>query len=435
MKNFSRRKFLLLSGGIIGAALVPAAVWKLWECRGADAAGQATGKVLRAAGQSFDVKGADVQYLRQLITPDITSSRTVMWQSQGSEQGLLEYRVAGETEIHKLYSDKTQFKTYDKGLINLHGVILADLQPDTVYEYRVGRDGVMTDWCHLSTAGGSDFTVLLFPDSQCSANYNVWKETAQAAWQMNPDARFFINMGDLVDNGQQYSQWQAWLDGAGGLLEQIPFAPVCGNHEDYSLDWKMAEPDTYLQLFQLPDNGLKEYSELFYSYDAGDVHFVVLDSQQSELAEFKPDLFQAEYEWLERDLAKTAKKWKIVMLHKHVFDYMKHTGITELGRFFMPLFDKYGVDIVFTAHLHTYHRTRPLYNGVPAAKGTVYISTGRAGDMAWPGYFPAQPGIDVEECDELTEPNYIALHISENELWVECCLPDGRTVDNVKLMK
>ncbi len=73
-------------------------------------------------------------------------------------------------------------------------------------------------------------------------------------------------MRDLVDNGQDEWQWNAWFDGGAKLLKAIPFVPVMGNHETYSLDWKMAKPDYYLSLFALPSNGLAELERFAYSY-------------------------------------------------------------------------------------------------------------------------------------------------------------------------
>ena len=58
------------------------------------------------------------------------------------------------------------------------------------------------------------------------------------AWQQNPDSNFFINMGDLVDNGYDLSQWNAWFNSVEAMNTQIPVAPVQGNHEFYTTEWK-----------------------------------------------------------------------------------------------------------------------------------------------------------------------------------------------------
>ena len=94
-----------------------------------------------------------------------------------------------------------------------------------------------------------------------------------------------------------------------------------GNHEDYSLDWKMAKPDRYLAHFHLPNNGDADYKDHFYSFDWGDVHFTVLDTQLNELKEWYPDLFEREKKWAADDLARTGKKWKVVLMHKDPLQY------------------------------------------------------------------------------------------------------------------
>jgi hypothetical protein len=44
------------------------------------------------------------------------------------------------------------------------------------------------------------------------------------------------------------------------------------------------------------------------------------------------------------------------------------------------LFDHYGVDIVWTGHIHSYERTWPVFAGKPdQTRGTVYMITGGGG--------------------------------------------------------
>lgn len=62
-----------------------------------------------------------------------------------------------------------------------------------------------SDWHSLKTAGASTFKCLIFPDSQ-SSDYSDWENLAQTAATLNPDAAFFINMGDIVDNGEDHTQ-------------------------------------------------------------------------------------------------------------------------------------------------------------------------------------------------------------------------------------
>ncbi|MFR9126388.1 MAG: hypothetical protein ACLVLA_01225 [Acidaminococcus intestini] len=71
-----------------------------------------------------------------------------------------------------------------------------------------------------------------------------------------------------MDNGEHAYQWDAWFDALQGVIERIPVAPLLGNHETYTLDWKVRRPLAYLQLFQLPA-GDARYAGEFYSFDVG----------------------------------------------------------------------------------------------------------------------------------------------------------------------
>ena len=245
------------------------------------------------------------QQLRQVITADSKTSRTIMWQTHAPESDAwVEYKLQGENELHRVRAQGKEFAT-DSGTVYQQSVTLTALEPGTVYEYRAGGGKEFSAWQTLKTDTGGAFTALIFGDSQ-SLDYNVWRKTAAYAYSHDPEAAFFINMGDLVDNGEQYSQWRSWFRGASGLLPQIPVAPISGNHENYSLQWKPYRGDLYLNLFDLPLNGPEGLQKQAYSYDYGDVHFSVIDTQQEELNEWKPELIASQVSWLERDLAAMA---------------------------------------------------------------------------------------------------------------------------------
>ena len=89
-----------------------------------------------------------------------------------------------------------------------------------------------------------------------------------------------------------------------------------GNHETYDLNWKVRMPEGYLHRFSLPDNGREKYRNQFYSFTVGDVHFVVLNTQNTELKEWEPDLTRDQQEWFQEDMARNRKNWNIVLMHK-----------------------------------------------------------------------------------------------------------------------
>lgn len=273
-----------------------------------------------ATGQAENYAGADkISFLRQLITADASTSRTIMWQADEKlENPAAEYKNAAG-QITAVPASVQELNT-GSGTLYVYTAALTGLEPGSAYEYRAGYEGSRTGWHKLPAAQPDSFKALIFPDSQ-SSDYSGWRKLAQTAYSKNEDAAFFINMGDLVDNGYDFSQWRAWFNSVAPMIENIPFAPVMGNHETYNMDWQIAPPTPYLTLFNLPENGTDANKNQYYSFDYGDVHFVVLNTQTDEMADFNPDLMQQQLSWLRSDLAGTQSKWKIVLMHKDILRY------------------------------------------------------------------------------------------------------------------
>ena len=100
----------------------------------------------------------------------------------------------------------------------------------------------------------------------------------------------------------------------------------------------------------------------------------------------------------------------------------------------MPLFDELGVDLVFSAHLHTYRNRGHLYHFTRSQRGPLYILTGVAGNVRYPGLW-----ID-HELDQTIAPqpetdNYLTLEASADALRVQCFLPDGTRIDDASITK
>lgn len=430
----------------------------------------ALGALLLGCGKTADnfkaFTQADAFNIRQVITADSATSRTVMWQSETEEKdAFVEFRLvkaegvkAGGVKADGAKADRTNAsevkadgaatkaksftqkewlneKFTDNGKTSfVHTVTLQNLQPGTEYEYRLGCGDKRSEWFRLTTAQGNKYKVLIFPDSQ-SANYKSWEDVAMPAWQRNQDARFFIAMGDLVDNGEHAYQWNEWFSRIRPMITRIPVAPVLGNHETYTSDWKVRLPLAYLHYFQLPEGAPEKYKNQFYSFDYGDVHFVVLNNLMREMEQFQPDMLQEQLAWFRADMEKTKKKWKIVLMHKDVLRYgfltrktPRAEGISEEGKLLMPLFDQYGVDVVLTAHLHTYRNRGRIYNFARSNKGPLYILTGVAGDVRYPNLWKRH-SLDVAMAPQPETNNYLVMEADSDKLKFSCYLPDGTKVD------
>lgn len=389
------------------------------------------------------ITGKEVTNIRQMITKDMSRSRTIMWQSDSSEKDpAVEYRLAGQAEIQAVKASEEKMED-GKEITFIHTAKLENLTPDQNYEYRIRYGSKASAWKKFSTPSGTDFKAIVFPDSQ-SSDYSIWGNTAAGAWKKAPDARFFINMGDIVDNGEDPYQWNEWFKYAQPFVEQIPFAPVMGNHEIYTLDWKVRRPLAYMKLFNVPGNGYKVYPNRFYSYDIGEVHFVVLDTQNRELDELEPDLLKVELTWFRQDLDKNRKKFNVVLMHKDPLQYAfnpasgrpatRKEGFSAEGEEWMPLFDEYGIDLVLSAHLHTYRNRGLIRNFQRSQQGPLYILTGLAGNVQYPNLW-ARHSLDLVIAPQPETENYLILEKKGDTLHLASYLPDGSLIDEVEVEK
>jgi hypothetical protein len=90
----------------------------------------------------------------------------------------------------------------------------------------------------------------------------------------------------------------------------------------------------------------------------------------------------------------------------------------------VPIFETYGVDVVFNGHDHHYERTCPILNGACAAGGVVYYITGGAGASLYPvmgDWFTASN-------DSLT--HFLKVEVNDCRLHVDAVDADGVVFDS-----
>lgn len=443
------------------------------------------GKYTRVLAAYVPIGDGEVRFIRQLITADSSTSRTIMWESVKPEASpVVEYRLKDGAATKQTVAKQTAAKSQDsdskiqsvaatESVLTdddvtryLYTATLTGLTPRTTHEYRVGYENKRGDWHPLTTAGSGankvattddaantsattgdaeaakseDFTALIFPDSQ-SADYRGWDALAKEAYKRNPTAAFFINMGDLVDNGEDASQWDAWFTAVEPMIEDIPFVGVMGNHETYNLQWQVREPKVYLSLFDFPAVPQREDNNRYYSFDYNDVHFVVLDTQLAERPEAeRAQALAREEAWLRQDLATTKARWKVVLMHKDILRYPNTKrpdtvpGITDMGYVFMPIFDAYHVDAVVSAHYHMYRRRGHIKDFKRDESGPLYIISGVAGDVRYATLWKSHP-LDTFVSPYPAEANYIVLTKTDDRLTFEAYLPNGTKFDEVQVNK
>lgn len=385
-----------------------------------------------------------IQFPRQIITADSSTSRTVMWQADGGLQDS-SFVLTAPGGSPEPYAPEANTLLQDATTTTFYTVRLTGLTPGTHYEGTI-RMADETVALPIVTAASevSAFEALLIDDSQCGETYAPFAKLLEKALARNPQASFLADIGDLTDNGQSSWHWDSFLSVlTSGRAKDMPFVPVMGNHECYGLDWQFALPRRYLASFSVPDNGSRNFPGYYYSFDYGPAHFIVLNTQITELDDLKPGLLQEELLWLKHDAASAQKPWKIVLMHKDVIAYDEYQpgtghadGISDVGHDFMKAFDALGIDLVLTGHMHTYRNRGHIYNEQPDRRGPVYLMFGPAGNERYT--VPPDTTFDkvsLDQSDPNRYRNYMTLAVTPAKLIATCFLEDGSTIDHVTLTK
>lgn len=119
-------------------------------------------------------------------------------------------------------------------------------------------------------------------------------------------------------------------------------------------------------------------SNLYYSFDINDIHIVSLNSEipfyfQKHMEEEDYESYKQKFQtWLENDLKKSRKKWKIVYLSRPLYCSLNDDSklCTQSAEKMRDLLDdiinskNYKVDLVLSGHVHAYERSYPIYKNI-----------------------------------------------------------------------
>jgi calcineurin-like phosphoesterase family protein len=93
----------------------------------------------------------------------------------------------------------------------------------------------------------------------------------------------------------------------------------------------------------------------YYSYDLGEWHVVVLNSEIAANSRFPGDERTAQEDWLKKDLEDHKKLCTVAYFHRPLFSSGGHTGDIRVFNFWDILY-RAGVDLVLNGHEHHYER-------------------------------------------------------------------------------
>jgi len=122
----------------------------------------------------------------------------------------------------------------------------------------------------------------------------------------------------------------------------------------------------YRELFSYPKNGPKEVlSEHTYSFTYKNALFLMIDATSKD---------ELQTEWIRQQLQDSDATWKFAMFHFPPYNW--EIPYQNIQKLWVPLFDQYHVDMVFSGHIHYYMRSNPMRAGQLVesfADGTAYI--------------------------------------------------------------
>jgi hypothetical protein len=136
------------------------------------------------------------------------------------------------------------------------------------------------------------------------------------------------------------------------------FFPSLGNH-----DWVTPNAAPYLDYFTLPGN------ERYYTFTQNPVQFFVLDSMPGEPDGVTQDSVQGQ--WLQRELAASTARWKVVVMHHSPFS----SGYHGSNPWMQWPYREWGVNVVMGGHDHHYERL--------TVDGLTYLVNGLGGGVIY----------------------------------------------------
>lgn len=369
-------------------------------------------------------------------TANPANSQTVTWRTDTTVTAAMA-QIKAEDSSPALENEVVSYDAATRPLrggayqtANYHNVTFKNLKPNTLYAYRVGAGTAWSEWFQFTTAAvdHAPFSFIYLGDAQNDIK-SKWSRVIRKAFAHQPDARFIIHTGDLINRSNNDKEWGEWHYGGGFINGMIPSLPSPGNHEYVRNDQKALVLDPHWGAqYTLPDNGPEGLKESVYYVDYQGMRIISLDSQMITLDE---ESAKIQFEWLEKVLKENTSLWTVVTFHHPIYSTAKSRDNKEFRERFKPLFDQYHVDLVLQGHDHTYSRGQNLNRGV----------SGR--DVSGPVYLVSVSGPKMYKVDAVKWMNislentqlFQLIHVDGHNLKFEAYKASGELYDAFSLKK
>ena len=254
-----------------------------------------------------------------------------------------------------------------------HKAVATGLEKGKTYIYKVGSkdNDIYAEGTFVTDNGDSKFSFIAIADVQASnaLNFKQASDVMRSAAATYKNSEFTINLGDFV-NDCTSEEWNWYGEYFAPYNTTSTLVPVVGNHEGnitnkYNFGWF----DTTFNL-QRGEGDLNGINGTYYSFDYGNAHFTVLNSN---------DMFpmtDAQRNWIYNDITRSDAHWKILLLHRAVYSAGKNINKPDtlaMRDTIIEIVDETGVDFVLSGHDHMYFRTQQVA-GDAVCEDTTYVT-------------------------------------------------------------
>ena len=326
----------------------------------------------------------------QSVTPNRI---TVAWRTDTSTPSVVEYG----TSLGTYGSSASGSAGTD------HFVTITSLSPNTKYFYRLGTGGSQltgsAEYYFVTappTGTAQPFRFWIFGDSGICSSIQTTVMNSMLSYTGSDPPDLFLHTGDVAQSsGQDAEYTDCHIAYYKDVLRHTPFWPAMGNHDSMSSSCTGSSGTApscsgpYFSTFVLPTaaeaGGVASGTELYYSYDYGNTHFIVLQGTYDTWRQTGSAMMT----WLQSDLAATSAQWIIAYWHQPPYTKGTHDSDTEaecrdMRERVLPILEAGGVDLVLGGHSHGYERSY-LINGAYSTPTPTYgtlVSQGKIVDNA-----------------------------------------------------
>ena len=324
----------------------------------------------------------------------ITSGSSLEYKKTGAEN----WTAVANAECNEVLSTVDWRDTSGNPLAASHyrcKVFLNDLNPDTPYNYRIkDSSGSYSEVAFFRTAEAdtTTFQFMWLSDNHVPKGGKTTLERVSdligyAQAKDDVDIDFVLFTGDMVNKGQIYEHWNYWSDS--GLLGNMTYAFVCGNHDYYGWNDKVRTTnDFYKEFAAYPANNTEGTASVLdsnYWFIWNRVLFVCIDNftiESEALNSLDGSSLSAQQEWFKAVVDANAGNYDYLIYCQHLPWFNTDTAACEYGYYtnWRKIFDTYKVDFALSSDEHTYRRTYPLYSNKKTdlvdgkvSTGTVYV--------------------------------------------------------------